>query len=239
MLPLKSSTTLTILTVLTIARTASATSIVVDALQEIHANGQIIRRETEGPFVAAIPPSPTNSGVTETASQDTTISPFLFGGTGAAFTSFIATSQMQTASRNAGAQLFSNFILTDSYFANLTGLLESTGYGHAEGFLVLGGDTDTPTYLAFENADNQTASLSFSGVLSPGFYTFYLLAQSQTAPTAGPGEGSATFNATLTLTPTGLTAVPEPGSVTLLLTGMGALAGHRWRRRIRRGGESN
>ena len=199
---------------------AAATPIIDYAEQQIAVDGHVTTLFGAGPFTASDTVTTVSPAgiVMESASQDTLIAALSAGGSGNAETSLTGPGM---TSRHALAQLMYNFTLDANYFADLTGGLASTGYGHAEAFLVQDAASDHPIYLAFENADNSVAAVDFHGTLVPGFYTFYLLAQSQTSPLEVEGSGTASFDVALNLTPEiAPQAVPEPSAMLLMTTGL-------------------
>lgn len=120
--------------------------------------------------------------------------------------------------------LFTTFQLDRQYTANLSVSFTARRDSFAEGFLF---DENTQTMLAQVIVDEGLGRLLFDGVLEPGLYSYYLLAQVDTLGGAGFNDPFASFSGDLNLRE--FSPVPEPGTMTLLGLGLAAA----WRRRKR------
>jgi hypothetical protein len=124
---------------------------------------------------------------------------------------------------NLSTDLFTSFVLDSPYTAILRAFVDAENAGYAEGFLF---DETTQTMLAQAMVDDGVAQLRYEGILQPGVYSYYLMAEVMSPGGTGPFVvNDAAFGGDLTLTQ--FTPVPEPGTMALLGLGLAAA----WRRR--------
>jgi hypothetical protein len=124
---------------------------------------------------------------------------------------------------NLSTDLFTSFALDSPYTVDLDAFVSADDYGYAEGFFY---NETTQLMLAQIIVDEETRRLQYQGVLEPGMYSYYLLAQINTGD--GFHQSQARFGGDLELTQ--FTPVPEPATMTLFSLGVAAVA---WRRRER------
>jgi hypothetical protein len=164
--------------------------------------------DTYGPFVAHIDEVVTelNASAAYTGDVDSSISEFLIESTGSASSSIATTNQGDTYAY-ADSYTYVQFLLDGSY-----------DYDFSGGLLASGGVQATAELYSFsdggiwsETASGSAVPLAHSGTLDAGLYYLYLYA---VAGSANVGAHSASYNATLSLTPT--SAVPDAVNTAIL-----------------------
>lgn len=184
--------------------------------RSLQANGELFENHSAGAWSASS--TADGEGFFENGHQISTISPSYIGGTGLA-------SALSRTSANGDAdvrsQLLASFGIDVPYLAMLDVGISASDDASAGGFLF---NHDTQTMLAQVLLTDAASRLQYDGILTPGLYSFYLLAQMNAAP--GPYQGTSSFVGGLALEP--FTPVPEPATLTLFGLGLAAAA---WRRR--------
>lgn len=129
-----------------------------------------------------------------------------------------------TSPENLSTDLFTSFSLDSPYIVDLAAFVSARLDGYAEGFLF---NESTQTMLAQAMVEHGSMGLRYDGILEPGVYSYYLMAQLNT-PAGLFDDHNAQFGGDLTLTP--FTPVPEPATMTLVGLGVVAAALRRRKR---------
>jgi hypothetical protein len=190
-----------------------------DNYRSLNINGTLFETTATGPWSAS-------GGQGPNRSQNGSIGEWRFRD-GAPYELTWASATLNT-SRSEGASnlstdLSTSFLLDSPYTAELDAFVAVRGDGYAEGFLF---NESTQTMLAQAMLDEGFVRLRYDGILEPGVYSYYLLAQLN--PPGGSNDHNARFGGDFELTP--FSPVPEPATMTLFGLGLAAAALRRRKR---------